>query len=478
MNPAISSAFQAILDQDGTTLCNLLKIVARDGTVLAVADLDVDLAFDDGGGEIVYSAPIGHETSNREAAGDLSVDNAEATLLLLDSGDFTEEKLHAGLFDNAKYWLYRVDFNDPSAGFRIVDYGRTGAMRVREGLAGVIELRGLQQLLKQSIVQLYSITCRARFGSFGRFGCGFDADSLWISRTVASVDSEEPDRIFTLSSAPSVSGPNGALSFAPGLVRFTSGNNAGASVDIEDVQGSTVYLRFPVAYDVEISDGLDLRPDCAKRYEEDCIGAYDNGDNFQGEPLIPLGDEGSEHTPGAQLPGPSSPVLLPEPDPPAPPAPDPDPEPPTPAPDSDIVNPGFEEGSTGWASGPGYSITSTSVHSGLLSAQLYSALVAIPITQTARFEVTPPVTINASVWVRSGAPSYVGGRVFLTWYDADGVWLSQDFGNTVTSSSWAQSSVSASAPGAAAFVTIGGQSQMSIPDFGHPLFFDDFAWDL
>ena len=47
----------------------------------------------------------------------------------------------------------------------------------------------------------------------------------------------------------------------------------------------------------------EVRPDCRKRYTEDCIGIWNNGINFKGEPLIPVGDASAVQTPGAQLPG-------------------------------------------------------------------------------------------------------------------------------------------------------------------------------
>lgn len=302
----IPAALQANLDEYGTTLAYLLKIVAKDGTTIGVTSHDADLDYDDGGGSITYQSAIGLESSTIDASNVLDVDNLEAKMLIVDGTDFTEEKIRAGVLDFADFWIYRVDFDDLAAGHYIVLKGSTGAVRAMDGLAGVVELRGLSQQLKQTAsVELYSLTCRARFGSQDgeeRQPCFFVTTSIWSSDTVLSVDSIEPDRIFTATTTPAATGPNGALPFVPGIVKFTSGQNVGLTVEIEDLVGDEITLRFQTPYDIQAGDGYDIRPDCAKRYVEDCIGLYDNGLNFRGEPYVTAGDEASQVTPGATYP--------------------------------------------------------------------------------------------------------------------------------------------------------------------------------
>lgn len=297
---------QAHLDGYGTTLAYLLKIVAQDGTVIGVTSHDQDLDYDDGGGLITYQAAIGMEASAMDSTAFLDVDNLEAKMLIVDSSDFTDQAINAGVLDFADFWIYRVNFEDLSQGHFNVLKGTTGAVRSMDGLAGVVELRGLSQRLKQTAsVELYSITCRARFGSQDgeeRFPCYFDTTSIWSSDTILSVDTEEPDRIFTATTTPAATGPNGPLPFVPGIVKFTSGANTGLTVEIEDVTGDVVTLRFQTPYDIQAGDGYDIRPDCAKRYAEDCIGLFDNGINFRGEPYVTAGDEASQVTPGATYP--------------------------------------------------------------------------------------------------------------------------------------------------------------------------------
>lgn len=302
MTRPIPIVLQAHMDRVGTTLCYLLRIQARNGTVIAVTSTDRDIDFDDGGGEVTYSASLGLNQSSLQSSAGLDVDNAEATLLIVDSSDFTDQQINAGVLDFARFNVYRVNWVRLSDGYFNVVSGTTGTITSLDGLAGRLELRGMSQVLKQNFIELYSLTCRAAFGSVGRFGCHFDAAPLWDAGTVQSVDSGEPDRIFQAVTPPSASGPNGALGFAPGLVHFLTGNNAGGTWEIEDVAGGQITLRFPTPYDILATDTYEARPDCAKRYLEDCIGAYDNKLNFRGEPWIVQGDEASGQMPGASAP--------------------------------------------------------------------------------------------------------------------------------------------------------------------------------
>ncbi len=60
-------------------------------------------------------------------------------------------------------------------------------------------------------------------------------------------------------------------------------------------------LNEPTNYPMVAGDTYRIRPDCFKRYAEDCIAKWSNGPNFKGEPLIPVGDAVGLQSPGAQL---------------------------------------------------------------------------------------------------------------------------------------------------------------------------------
>jgi uncharacterized phage protein (TIGR02218 family) len=303
MSRFIPTALQTHLDTKATTICFLLKIVPQNASAFGVTSLDKDVDYDDGNGSMTYSSVTGVNMSAVEASAGLGVDNAEGLLLV--STDFTQQDINAGVLDYADYYLYRINWDDHSQGHYLIQSGRTGIAKTHDTRSGLIELRGLAQQLKQNFVDLYSLTCRARFGSqVGEelFPCMFDTTSLWSNGTITGVGTEA-DREFTASIAPAATGPNGALPFNVAIITFLTGNNAGLTVETETVSGTSITLRFQSSYNMEIGDTYKIRPDCAKRYAEDCVALFDNGLFFRGEPWIPLTEEAQSQTPGANVPG-------------------------------------------------------------------------------------------------------------------------------------------------------------------------------
>lgn len=321
---SIPSALQTHRNTLQTTQCFLLKIVPQNTNTFGITNLDQAITYDDGGGDLVYTP--GMDLSSLESSSTLSVNNAEATILTGD--DFSPARIRSGVFDYARFYLYRINWSDTSQGHSLEQSGTTGIVRTQNDLAGIMELRSLAQQLKQNYNDLYSLSCRARFGSQpsdGYFTCGFDASSLLQALTVSAVGTET-DREFTASGTPSASGPNGALPFDVAQITFTSGANNGLTVETEYVSGTSIALRFPAPYAIEVGDTFNIRPDCQKRYAEDCIALYDNHLNFRGEPWIPVTEEAPGQFPGASRSGLGSSGGTPDPVNPPPTTPDPAPD--------------------------------------------------------------------------------------------------------------------------------------------------------
>lgn len=297
----LSPALQAHYNQRHRTKAFLLKITARDQTVLGVTGESQSITYNDGAGEVVYSAMIGFGDVALEQSAGLEVGNTEATMLYAESGPFSQSFINAGNLDYGRYIIYQVNWADLTMGHEIVDAGTIGIAKNVDGVSAVIELRSLQQQLKQNYIQLDSRTCRARFGSGGggtcisRGQCGFNAEALWSNATVVAVG-DESDHAFTLDSPPSATGPNGALTFVPGLVQWLTGSNAGLTSEIESVDGAAVTLILGTPYAIAVSDTLKIRPDCDKTWTT-CKDVYSNQLNFRGEPFIPVSDASSQSVP-------------------------------------------------------------------------------------------------------------------------------------------------------------------------------------
>jgi uncharacterized phage protein (TIGR02218 family) len=237
-----------------------------------------------------YVATNGFDASALRADLGVSVDNAEGFALISDEVEgITEEMIDAGDLDDAQWWVYKVNFKDTTAGRHVeIGSGNLGQIRTQYGLVFIPELLDTMAALKQPIGEVYSRRCRATFGvpateENRHRGCGVDADALWVAGEVQSVGTET-DRNFT---GDAVATPH---SF-PGRVRFTTGANAGREYATDSVAGFVIELAETTAYPIEVGDEYEIRPDCGKRYTQDCIGVWSNGPNFKGEPHIPDGSE-------------------------------------------------------------------------------------------------------------------------------------------------------------------------------------------
>ncbi len=140
-----------------------------------------------------------------------------------------------------------------------------------------------------------------------------------------------------------------------------------------------------------------------------------------------------------------------------------------------ISNNSFESGTTDYALGSGWSVTSGSAFLGTKKAQITGLQAATVIRNTAtNAPVAPGKVINAKCRVKSGNSSQ--GNVRLVWLDASFVDLSSNDGNVVTDgSSWRESAVTATAPAGAAYVNIAAVAVGS--NVFSSVHIDEFAWD-
>lgn len=300
----IPAELQAHLDGGATTMCAVVKItpVQPGYAEYGVTTHDADVRYDDGGGEVLYSAAIGTETSSLSSSSDLSVSGGESMQLMpvFETG-VSEEAMAAGAYDFAKFIIYLVNYNDLTPGRHIIiQSGTLGANTIGpSGLSWTTELRGLTQPLKQSLTEKWSIACRATFGSVAigtdngmreeKYPCSFNSEALWQTGTVVSVGTDTT-QLFT------TSGLTPAYGGSPGAVRWLTGRNAGRTDEAEsfDLALQTIGLTFGSMFPIAIGDTFKFRDDCPKTPE--ACKARNNWQNYRGEPSIPVSDRAAAAT--------------------------------------------------------------------------------------------------------------------------------------------------------------------------------------
>jgi uncharacterized phage protein (TIGR02218 family) len=315
----ISPELQAHLDAGATTLTVLIKVTPKNQNYapFGICKLDRDLVYDDGLGEVNYAAMIGMVLSDMQSTSTMEVGNSEGRHLIPEAQfniQVDEELIRAGVYDWADYVAYVVNYEDLSMGHWIppAGFGQTGQLSVDDrGLSFRMELTDLSKILKQTIVEKDSITCRADYGSqpIGtgggvkeqRFPCG--ATVTWSSTQTVTAASSEPTISFTASG---LGQPDNT--YVPGMLEWISGPNAGRSqgVSEQDEDGNiSVYdaTQFPVS----VGHSFRIRHDCTKWVygTHGCKENFGGGDewklHYRGEPFIPISDADAVNTPGATV---------------------------------------------------------------------------------------------------------------------------------------------------------------------------------
>lgn len=230
----IPISLQAHKAQPVTTLCDLVRIgPLPDDSIIGITSLSVDVAYNDGDGAVTYYAHTGFSGSTQTSTADLSVDNSEAQTLIAEFTipGVTQEMVDRGLLDKVPFIAYRVNYEDLSDGHEILGSGTLGEQTIKVGGLVVLELRSISQQLRQSVVELDSLTCRVkRFGSQvgeERFPCEYGITGEWVTGTVSAAG-DEPTRQFE-----SADFTEGEDYFAPGVVEMLTGDNAGAVIEVE-----------------------------------------------------------------------------------------------------------------------------------------------------------------------------------------------------------------------------------------------------
>lgn len=319
-----SPALQAHLDGGATTLSIQCKItpVTQGYAPYGVTTLNRDVEY----GGVTYLAAVGMMPSAVAFNGSMSIDNAEATSLMPEYDvPISEADIRAGVYDYAEFELFLLNYEDLTMGHLTLQEGTIGQVSIdANGLSFVNELRGLSAQLKQSVCEKDSLTCRAIYGSqplgsatpgpIQRFPCGKDATAQLVSGTVEEVGLENT-LTFKLAGVTLV-----ADELNPGMVMFTSGLNAGRTLEVEsNTTDGWITLRFEAMFPIAPDDDLVYRSDCnkvARDTDKGCAAPHHWGTewplHFRGEPDIPIGDAGSMETPGASAsPGDGSPDFVP-----------------------------------------------------------------------------------------------------------------------------------------------------------------------
>lgn len=261
--------------QDGTTLAWCWKLTRRDAAVFGFTSHDQPLTF----AGTTYEAASGFTPSAIAASSDLAVDNLEVNGLLT-SASITEADLLAGVWDGAQVEIFEVNWANLSQGRMLLRTGTLGNVSAGS-TAFTAELRGLTQALQQPVGRVYAAACDATLGDAR---CGVNTTAITVVGAVTSAASRRQFADTSLSAQP-------VDWFGAGLVRFTSGANAGLRMEVQAFGPAGAFtLQLPMPYAIAVGDTFEAVPGCRKRRTEDCVAKFNNAINHRGFPDVPGND--------------------------------------------------------------------------------------------------------------------------------------------------------------------------------------------
>lgn len=245
----VPSRLAAHLAGPTTSIAYLLKVKPQpwsQSPIFGISTSTRDSVYDDGSGDgpITYYCASGYTALDLMTTPDLKVDNTEASGLLaaLARQGMTADGIQRGDYDCARFVQYMVNVLDLTMGHVIMNAGQIGQVTNLSDQTASIELRSLTQILAQnSIIELTSITDRARYG-----GVRNKMVLRWYGSSVASLGAEN-DRDFVIGSIPGFTDPPGSASGTVTNLQFASGNGTMNSAQLIDTAGQYVAPGFTVS---------------------------------------------------------------------------------------------------------------------------------------------------------------------------------------------------------------------------------------
>jgi uncharacterized phage protein (TIGR02218 family) len=282
------------MQADLTTIAFLWTIEMANGKILRGTEHDLDIIMP--GGTDSPDSPekfagtyyaIANVTGGDVASNtDLSVDNLEVhgafpnapgespyTEIL----DITVAEIEAGLLDMAPVSVLVCNWKIPAHGYYVLKTGYLGAITRTSDGKYTTEVRGLSQLLAQTVIRTFSSTCNVV--KFGDRRCKFNVAAITIT---GSADASANLQTFPVDLIQA--SPRPPYSYVGGTLTFTSGANAGFSREVKtdpNFNGGVIgfFEQFP--YAIADGDTFTLSPGC-DRQPNTCMNVYFNYDNWRG----------------------------------------------------------------------------------------------------------------------------------------------------------------------------------------------------
>lgn len=281
----------ADLQKSVTSIAFVWSISMGNGRVIRGTEHDLDITIPTGAdwpGALAgtYNAISNVTAGDVVSNSDMTVDNLEVSGAMPEDPhteilDITVDEIEAGLLDMAPVAIIICNWQAPDHGAFQFKGGYLGAITRDSDFRYTTEVRGLGQLLQQTIMESLSTTCTVV--KFGDARCKFNVAPITITGAVTAVTSRQQ---FSVSLAQA--SPIPPFSYRGGILTFTSGANTGFAREVKldpNLNGGvlTTWDDFPEM--PADTDAFTLSPGC-DRQPGTCFNIYANMVNWRGGGLF------------------------------------------------------------------------------------------------------------------------------------------------------------------------------------------------
>ena len=276
MIPNVSSPLQALSVGGLHHWASLWKITRRDGVELFFTDHDQEIELD---GDTYLPGFSSFTASARQLVEGSDSQNLDVRGAIV-ADSITEADLRAGKYREAQVTEKLVDWRFPWAGNFLVSTYRVEETEF-DGQQWTAQLAGLKVLLRQSVGEVHTLTCRWR--TLGNTLCGVNLASFTQSgKTVSDVP------ILRRQIVTDVTGDDGFFSF--GKLTWVTGANAGLVSEVKLQAGGVLTLQLPTTYAIQNGDTFNVVAGC-DRLSTTCKDKFNNLSRFGGFPFLPGNDK-------------------------------------------------------------------------------------------------------------------------------------------------------------------------------------------
>lgn len=272
--------------RDSSTLALLWAIEMKDGRFIRGTEHDVDIElvgsanYTDPELAGIYETNASITASDVTSNTDMSVDNTEAEGTVQQPpyttiSDLTVRDIEGGLLDMAPVWVLACNWRDPSMGHAVLKTAHLGEISRDSDGRYRTEVRGLTQLLSQSILDTYGERCSVK--RLGDSRCRVDVSGLTATVTVTDVESRRRFHVTDISGRPE-------QYYGSGIIRGLTGENVALEREVkrDNRLGDHGFIDLwdPMPLDVEAGDTFELEPGCDRTLPT-CRDKFDNVVNIQ-----------------------------------------------------------------------------------------------------------------------------------------------------------------------------------------------------